>query len=74
VRSDFKGRGLGRLLMRRLIEWSEAARMKTIFGLVLADNAEMLRLCEQLGFRIGDYMPDRDIKRVTLRFPERTSR
>ncbi len=67
VRSDCKGRGLGRLLMRRMIEWSEAARIKTITGLVLADNAEMLRLCERLGFQIGDYMPDRDIKRVSLR-------
>ena len=66
VRSDCKGRGLGRLLMRRMIEWAEAARLKTIFGLVLADNAEMLRLCGQFGFQIGDYLPDRDIKRVTL--------
>jgi RimJ/RimL family protein N-acetyltransferase len=71
VRSDFKGRGLGRLLMRRLIEWSEAAQMKTVFGLVLADNAEMLRLCEQLGFHIGDYAPARDIKRIFLSLADR---
>lgn len=71
MRSDFKGRGLGRLLMRRLIEWSKAARIKTIFGLVLADNAEMLKLCGQLGFLIGDYAPDRDIKRVTLNLADR---
>jgi acetyltransferase len=66
VRSDCKGRGLGRLLMLRIIEWAKAARIKTIFGLVLADNAEMLKLCEQLGFQIDDYMPDRGIKRVSL--------
>jgi GNAT superfamily N-acetyltransferase len=72
VRSDCKGRGLGRLLMRRLIEWSEAARLKTIFGLVLADNAEMLKLCEQLGFHVGDYAPDRDIKRVSLNLADGT--
>jgi acetyltransferase len=72
VRSDFKGRGLGRLLMRRLIEWSEAERIRTVFGLVLADNAAMLKLCEQLGFQIGDYAPDRDIKRVTLNLADRT--
>lgn len=66
VRSDFKGRGLGRLLMQRMIEWAKAARMSTITGLVLADNAEMLKLCVQLGFVTGDYLPDRDIKRVTL--------
>jgi L-amino acid N-acyltransferase YncA len=71
VRSDFKGRGLGRLLMRRMIEWSEAARMKTVFGLVLADNAEMLKLCEQLGFHVGDYAPERGIKRVSLSLADR---
>jgi RimJ/RimL family protein N-acetyltransferase len=72
VRSDFKGHGLGRLLMLRMIEWSKAARMKTVFGLVLADNAEMLKLCEQLGFQVGDYMPDRDIKRVSLSLADET--
>jgi RimJ/RimL family protein N-acetyltransferase len=66
VRSDCKGRGLGRLLMLRMIEWSKAARIKRVIGLVLADNAEMLKLCEQLGFQIDDYMPDRGIKRVSL--------
>jgi GNAT superfamily N-acetyltransferase len=71
VRSDFKGRGLGRLLMRRMIEWSEAARMKTVFGLVLADNAEMLKLCEQLGFDVGDYAPERGIKRVSFSLADR---
>jgi RimJ/RimL family protein N-acetyltransferase len=71
VRSDFKGRGLGRLLMLRMIEWSKAARIKTITGLVLADNAEMLKLCEQLGFHLSDYMADRDIKRVSLSLADR---
>jgi acetyltransferase len=71
VRSDFKGHGLGRQLMLRIIEWSKAARIKTVFGLVLADNAEMLKLCEQLGFQVGDYMPDRDIKRVSLSLADR---
>ena len=66
IRSDFKGRGLGRLLMRRIMEWAKAAQMKTIFGLVLADNAEMLKLCEQLGFDVGDYGPERGVKRVSL--------
>jgi acetyltransferase len=71
VRSDFKGHGLGRLLMLRIIEWSKATRMKTVFGLVLADNAELLKLCEQLGFQIGNYIPDRDIKRVSLSLADR---
>jgi acetyltransferase len=72
IRSDLKGRGLGRLLMRRMIEWSKAAQMKTIFGLVLADNVEMLKLCGQLGFHVDDYMPDRNIKRVSLNLEDGT--
>jgi RimJ/RimL family protein N-acetyltransferase len=70
VRSDFKGRGLGRLLMQRIIEWSKAARVKTITALVLAENVEMLRLCREVGFEVGDYLPDRDIKRVSLRLAQ----
>ena len=66
VRSDFKGRGLGRLLMQRLIQWSKTAGIKTITGLVLADNDEMLKLCAELGFETADYLPDRDIKQVSL--------
>jgi acetyltransferase len=72
VRSDCKGRGLGRLLMQRIVEWAKAARIETIFGLVLADNAEMLKLCEQLGFQVDDYMPDRGIKRVSLHLADQT--
>ncbi|HLL27184.1 MAG TPA: GNAT family N-acetyltransferase [Xanthobacteraceae bacterium] len=72
VRSDFKGRGLGRLLMQRMIEWAKAARIVTINALVLADNVEMLKLCEELGFRTSDYAPDRGIKRVTLQLGDRS--
>jgi hypothetical protein len=54
-----------------MIEWSEAAQIKMVFGLVLADNTEMLKLCEQLGFHVGDYAPDRGIKRVSLSFADR---
>jgi len=70
VRSDFKGRGLGRLMMRQMIEWAKAARVNTITGLVLADNAEMLKLCAELGFQTGDYLPDRGIKRVSLQLAD----
>jgi len=66
VRSDYKGRGLGRLLMRQIIDWSNAVGVKSVTALVLADNDRMLKLCRELGFEIGEYPPDRDIRRVSL--------
>ena len=42
-----------------------------VFGLVLPDNTKMLKLCEQLGFHVGDYASGRGIKRVSLSFADR---
>jgi acetyltransferase len=51
VRSDLKGRGLGRLLMRKLIAYCRARGTGMLWGHVLSDNAAMLRLSRELGFR-----------------------
>ncbi len=53
VRSDAKGRGLGRALMERIIAYAAERGMAEIWGDVLADNAHMLALCEELGFKRG---------------------
>ena len=50
VRSDLKGRGLGLLLMQRLIAYAEARGTGELFGDVLDDNARMLSLARKLGF------------------------
>lgn len=45
------GQGLGRRLLRRLLEGARALGVREVFGDVLDDNAPMLRLAEKLGFR-----------------------
>lgn len=45
------GRGIGRLLMQRLIECARKRGMNAIFGDVLIENLPMTRLAHSLGFR-----------------------
>ena len=45
------GQGLGRRLLRRLLEAARALGVREVFGDVLDDNAPMLRLAEHVGFR-----------------------
>ena len=66
VRSQFKGHGLGRLLMRRIIEYARAIRLARVHGHVLAENTTMLRMCAELGFQIKDNPKQKGIKVVRL--------
>ncbi|MBV9018215.1 MAG: GNAT family N-acetyltransferase [Alphaproteobacteria bacterium] len=50
VRSDWKGRGLGYLLMTRLIAVAREWRIGELSGQVLAENHRMLQMCRELGF------------------------
>ncbi len=50
IRSDAKGRGLGRALMERIMDFAVKRGISEIWGDVLADNARMLALCDELGF------------------------
>jgi acetyltransferase len=53
VRSDWKGRGVGHLLMTRLIEAARAAGIVELFGDVLHENRPMLDLCRSFGFTLA---------------------
>jgi acetyltransferase len=66
VRSAFKGRGLGWLLMRRIIEYARMIGLKNVHGQVLAENTTMLRMCAELGFHIADDPHTRGVSVVTL--------
>lgn len=44
------GQGLGKILMRRLIEWCKHNHVRHLWGDVLDDNQAMLKLSETLGF------------------------
>ena len=53
VRSDWKGRGLGYLLMTRLIAVAQEWRVGELVGQVLSENHRMLAMCRELGFSIA---------------------
>jgi acetyltransferase len=53
VSDDFKGQGLGSRLMLSIIDAARAKGLAEIDGLILANNANMLRLMRSLGFSIG---------------------
>jgi len=65
VRSHLKGHGLGWLMMKHMITYAQDKDLETVHGQVLAENRTMLRMCEELGFHVGDDA-ERGAKRVTL--------
>jgi acetyltransferase len=67
VRSDLHRRGIGRLLMKRLIEYAKARGLSELFGHVLRENAPMLGLCRDLGLGISTSPDKFDTVQVGLR-------
>jgi acetyltransferase len=66
LRSDLKGRGLGWLLMKTIIEYASAEGLRVIEGEVLRDNTTMLAMCGELGFKIEADPDDPGLCRVVL--------
>jgi acetyltransferase len=66
VRSDLKGRGLGTLMMRRLIDYARREGIGRLEGVVLRDNRRMLGLCGQLSFTIGTDASEPTLIRASL--------
>lgn len=64
VEKALAGRGLGHLLMRRLIEYARSRGIGELWGNVLADNTMMRSLCRSLGFAESE--SDGGIVRVRL--------
>jgi acetyltransferase len=52
VRSDWKGRGIGYLLMTRLIDIARERGIGELIGEVLRENQPMLQMCRELGFSL----------------------
>lgn len=67
VRTDIKGRGLGYLLMTRLLEIAKARGLSEIFGEVLRENGPMLKMARELGFTVAPHPDEADVMRVTKR-------
>jgi acetyltransferase len=65
VRSDWKGRGLGYLLMTRIIEVARQRDLGEIFGEVLRENGAMLRVARALGFSVTTHPQEAHLLRLT---------
>ncbi|HEY4736184.1 MAG TPA: GNAT family N-acetyltransferase [Xanthobacteraceae bacterium] len=64
VRSRLKGHGLGWLLMQRVVDYAKDKGLRRVYGDVLAENASMLQMTEELGFHAEDI--GSGIRRVVL--------
>lgn len=51
VRSDRQGTGLGFRMMQEIIAWARGIGVRQVYGDVLAENAPMLAMADELGFR-----------------------
>jgi len=67
VADAWQHRGIGRALMRRLMDGAAAAGIETMVGDILASNAPMLHFMRSLGFSVksADYGPE--VQRVSKR-------
>ncbi|WP_279480839.1 bifunctional acetate--CoA ligase family protein/GNAT family N-acetyltransferase [Aureimonas sp. SK2] len=62
VRSDQKGRGLGRLLMEAILDYARRQGVGTVHGEVLAENTAMLAMARRLGFRQKVHAEDQGLR------------
>ena len=53
VRSDLKGQGLGRILMKKLIDYCRLRGTRSIVGESLLDNRRLVDLVNEFGFEIS---------------------
>ncbi len=54
VADAYQGLGVGRILMRRLLEIARDRRIRKIYGVVLAENQKMIEFCRAFGFKVDD--------------------
>jgi RimJ/RimL family protein N-acetyltransferase len=66
LKSDLKGRGLGWALMQLIIEYAKSQSLSRIDGQVLQENAVMLKMCRELGFKVKADAEDHGVSDVTL--------
>ncbi|WP_313645115.1 N-acetyltransferase family protein [Pseudomonas sp.] len=62
VRADQRGKGLGPLLMKALIERARACGKHVMVAAIESGNAASVRLHEQLGFAVTGQMPQVGVK------------
>ena len=66
VRTDLAGTGLGKTLMKKIMDYCRAKGVESLFGLVLRKNGRMLGLARRLGFVAVADDEDEDMVKVVL--------
>lgn len=67
VRSDLKGKGLGKLLLAKLIAYCRARRTQEIVGETLCHNKALLELVREFGFDVVESSEETTSLRLDLR-------
>ena len=70
VRSDWKGRGVGYLLMTRLISIARQWGIGELVGEVLRENEPMLQMCRELNFAVAPEPGDAALMQVSKKLSE----
>ncbi|MBI5721115.1 MAG: bifunctional acetate--CoA ligase family protein/GNAT family N-acetyltransferase [Burkholderiales bacterium] len=65
VADDFAGKGLGSRLMENIMDVARDKGLSEVEGLVLTQNASMLKLMRSLGFAVKPFAEDPDFRLVT---------
>ena len=58
IRSDLKGIGLGRLLMEKLIAYSQTKGTARLTGITMPSNKGMVQLAKKLNFKTETHFED----------------
>lgn len=66
VEDRLTGRGVGTALMHRILDYAKTRGIREVFGYVMKENANMLGVCQALGFGIATQPDDFDSYRVSL--------
>ncbi len=66
VRSDLHGRGIGRMLMQRLVQYARNRGIGEMFGDILRENVTMITFMRELGFELKSIAESEAIVRARL--------
>jgi acetyltransferase len=67
VRSDLKGHGIGRHLMKRLVDYARTRNVGYLYGDILRENVPMTEFMRDLGFALDDIPESEAIVRASCR-------